>query len=152
MLPDPPAALKLPGSPVVQTVLLANALERRNPGRPAALLAAYTLGGVPVMNGEGPSLTTPEDTLGVPWSTVWTTATVANPDARVPLSQVARIFASDGHGFDVDTAATSILDGLRTAVQGDTTKPGPAPVALLVNEESSRAGGRAHPRGPGGHR
>ena len=143
VLPDPPAPMTLTGTPAEQTAALADALAPRNDDRPAALLAAFGRGGIPVVDADERSLTTAGDTIGVPWAFVYTVGAVPTPEARVPLSEVARVFTADGvePAFDTATVAAELVSGLRDALAGDPNVPGPTPIALLVQEEARRARG-----------
>ncbi|WP_433383287.1 hypothetical protein ACQPZX_20930 [Actinoplanes sp. CA-142083] len=138
-LPDPPPPVVPEGTAEERAVLLADAFEVRNSQRAAALLGAFTLAGIPVVNGTEHSITTPHDTVGVPWAQLWTAATAADPRARVQLSEIMTFFTADGtDGLDPAAAGDLLLCSLRNALtkgSGEVRQ-----VALLVREESRRAG------------
>ena len=142
-LPEPPAPMVLVGTPQQQVIQLADAFEQRDASRAPALLAAFGAAGLAVVDADERPLTTLDHTVGMTWVFVYTVSTAPNSDARIPLSEVARIFAADGiePHLDVAAVAAELVDGLRVALAGDSAVPGPTIVALLVQEEARRAGG-----------
>ncbi len=142
-LVEPPAPMVLAGTPQEQIIQLADAFERRDASRAPALLAAFGAAGIAVVDADERPLTTLSQTVGMPWVFVYTASSAPNSDARIPLSEVARIFAADGIEPQVDVAAVGadLVNGLRAALAGDGSMPGPTIIAMLVQEEARRAGG-----------
>ena len=110
---------------------VADGFESEDPDqRAAALLAAYEMAGIPVVD---------DDTIGIPWPFVWATATAPSAGTRMSLAQVATLFAADGNGaLDTNAVAAGLVGGLRDALATDTSVAGPGAIALLVKEESLR--------------
>lgn len=142
-LPEPPAPMALTGTPQEQAVQLADAFEQHDESRAPALLAAFGAAGVAVLDAAERPLTPLPDTVGMTWVFVYTVSTAPNYLARIPLSEVARLFDADGMEprLDVAAVAAELVGGLRTALAGDSAVPGPTMLALLVQEEARRAGG-----------
>ena len=142
-VPDPPAPIVLTGTPQEQSVQLADAFEQSDSPRAAALLAAFGAAGIAVVDADERELTTLGLNVGVPWVFVYTVSTAPNAGARIALSDVVRFFAADGiePRLDVDAVGAELVTGLRAALTGDGSVPGPTRVAMLVQEESRRAGG-----------
>ena len=142
-LAAPPPPMVLQGTPHEQAVQLADGFERDDELRAAVLLAAFGAAGLAVVDETEHSLTTPAETVGVSWVFVYNSSTAPSPTARISLAEVARIFAADGimPALDVAAVGGDLVNGLRAALAGDASRPGPPMIALLVQEEARRARG-----------
>ena len=143
VLPDPPPAMALVGTPQEQSIQLADAFERGDETRSSALIAAFDAAGIAVIDSQERSLISSAVTVGIPWLFIYAVSTAPNHNARLSLSELAKFFAADGiePRLNTELVAADLVNGLRAALAEDSSVPGPARVALLVQEEARRAGG-----------
>ncbi len=131
----PPVGLVFDGSPADQAVAIMDALAVDGPERVAAAIGAFAAAGLPVVAGDGVSVTTdPTDVVGLPWPVVWL---AAQSRSGVDVVGEMRLFglAVTGDGDLARDVAEATVAGL----QGALADPDPQVQLLaMVVAESAR--------------
>lgn len=141
-VPAPPTPMTLPADDDLARIqALADAFEQPGDGRAPALLAAFALLKIPVVNDTEKSVTTPGDVVGIPWALVWSIANTPNEGARFSLAQASAVVAADGVSI---TEPAALAAGMAAAMHASLRRSGVDKVTLLaalVREETMRVGG-----------